>query len=65
MKNMSNLLWGFARMEFYNKPLFDAVAARVSNMLEVGWNAYGGLNVARWGASSPIQIPYRYSLFLH
>ena len=56
MKNMSNLLWGFARMEFYNKPLFDAVAERVSNMLEVGWNACGGLNVAGGEQALPMKV---------
>jgi hypothetical protein len=35
MKNISNLMWGFARMEFYDQALFSAVAARVSRMLEV------------------------------
>ena len=36
MKNLSNLVWGFARMDFNDQPLFTAVAAQVSAMLEVG-----------------------------
>ena len=37
MKNMSNLLWGFARSEYYDEALFAAVAERVTSMLQVNY----------------------------
>lgn len=47
MRNMANLMWGYARMEYYNPSLYGAVAARATAMLQV-WERCGESVGSAW-----------------